>query len=275
MAGAGINRYIYSKMRINHLKTIYKGAIGTGRMVQDRTFFQSELRQKLNMLVSEINKMNSEGESIMKENSNYAAFEKRADMLADEIKELQGQLGDLNTLVDKLHTDSDLVDIERQQAQLKSKNQRESQVLDEIFVQRQQKENLARDIEKQIEDERKKSEAQINELPLERRNVYFALKDENLRYLSEIQKRQSELDAINSKIASLQQVYNHVLPYQSRSIKIHFLRRVLKVIQTRFIALHSTKNSLNRVGKRRRLKTHFMPWKAKLDLKKKADFWNK
>ena len=59
---------------------LYVGPAGTGRMVQDRTFFQSELRQKLNMLVSEINKMNNEGETIMKENSNYAAFEKRFEL---------------------------------------------------------------------------------------------------------------------------------------------------------------------------------------------------
>jgi intraflagellar transport protein 74 len=88
----------------------------------------------------------------------------RADGLAQELRDLQGQLGDLNTLVDKLHTDSDLADIERQQTQLKSKNHRESQILDEIFAQRQQKENLVRDVEKSIEEERRKAEAQINEL---------------------------------------------------------------------------------------------------------------
>jgi intraflagellar transport protein 74 len=62
----------------------------------------------------------------------------RADILTEELKDLQGQLGDLNTLIDKLHTDSDLNDVERMTFQLKTKNQRESQLLDDIFLQRQQ-----------------------------------------------------------------------------------------------------------------------------------------
>ena len=84
--------------------------------------------------------------------------------MADELREFQGQLGDLNTLVDKLHTDSDLADIERQQMQLKSKNQRENQILEEVFAQRQQKESYNREIERNIDEERRKAEAQINEL---------------------------------------------------------------------------------------------------------------
>ena len=46
-------------------------------MVQDKTYFQSELRQKINMLTSEINKMSSEADIVNRENSNYATFEKR------------------------------------------------------------------------------------------------------------------------------------------------------------------------------------------------------
>ncbi|KAJ3108462.1 Intraflagellar transport protein 74 [Phlyctochytrium planicorne] len=112
--------------------------MGTGRQVQDTTYFQSELRHKINLLNAEINKLNNEADNITKENSNYATFEKRADTLAQELRELQGQLGDLNTLVDKLHTDSDLADIERHCSQLKAKNERETQILDEIFSHRQQ-----------------------------------------------------------------------------------------------------------------------------------------
>jgi intraflagellar transport protein 74 len=48
-----------------------------GRMVQDKTFFQTELRQKINLLTAELNKLNHEAEATNRENSNYAAFEKR------------------------------------------------------------------------------------------------------------------------------------------------------------------------------------------------------
>ncbi|KAJ3196942.1 Intraflagellar transport protein 74 [Irineochytrium annulatum] len=185
------------------------GAQGPGRLVQDSTFFQSELRQKINILTTEIARLNAEAENTSRENANQNTFEKRADLLAEELRELQGQLGDLNVLVDKLHTDSDLADIERHQMQLKSKNQWDSQVLDEIFMQRQQKENMVREIEKTIEEERTKSEAQINNLDPERRSAYYELKEQNAKFLVEIQRKQIELDDLATKTSTLQQEVRH------------------------------------------------------------------
>ena len=51
--------------------------IGSGRMVQDKTYFMNELRQKINMLTSEINRLNIEADQIQKDNDNYLTFEKR------------------------------------------------------------------------------------------------------------------------------------------------------------------------------------------------------
>ncbi|KAI8924012.1 hypothetical protein BC831DRAFT_12143 [Entophlyctis helioformis] len=177
---------------------------GPGRMVQDVTFFQNELRQKVNILAEEIYRINTEIDTVTKENSNYATFEKRADTLAEELKELQGQLGDLNTLVDKLHTDTDLDELERQYNQLKAKNQRESQVLDEIFMQRQQREATIRDIEKQIGEERQKAEEQINELDPARRAEYLRLKDENDKHLAAISRFQDEMEQMAQKSQAMQ-----------------------------------------------------------------------
>ncbi|KAJ3132641.1 Intraflagellar transport protein 74 [Physocladia obscura] len=159
--------------------------------------------------------MNNETEIMNKENSNYTAFEKRSDTLANELRELQGQLGDLNTLIDKLHTDSDLSDIEKHCAQLKSKNQRESQTLDEIFMQRQHKSRdvrkdlLIREVEKSIEEERQKSESQINELEPERRAIYIESKNHNSHYIEEIHRRQIELDDLIAKESILKQEIRH------------------------------------------------------------------
>eukprot|EP00842_Homolaphlyctis_polyrhiza_P002185 jgi/Hompol1/2968/HPOL_006258-RA len=178
---------------------------GKGRMVQDVTFFQSELRQKVNLLSDEIYRITSEVDVVTKENSNYVSFEKRADTLAEELKELQGQLGDYNTLVDKLHTDTDLEEIERQYNQLKAKNQRESQVLDEIFAQRQQREVSIRDIENQIAEERQKADEQINYLDPEKRAEYIRLRDENSKFLEVIEKLQEELEKHNAKSQLMQQ----------------------------------------------------------------------
>jgi hypothetical protein len=66
----------------------------------------------------------------------------RADSLAGELKELQGELGDYNIVIEKVNTNTDLEQLERQCQDMKLRNQRESQVLDDVFVQRQTYFNL-------------------------------------------------------------------------------------------------------------------------------------
>ncbi|KAJ3121351.1 Intraflagellar transport protein 74 [Nowakowskiella sp. JEL0407] len=193
---------------------------GPGRVVQDKTFFQSELRQRITLLNSEITRINSEAQTIEKENSNYMVFEKRADNLANELRELQGQLGDLNLLVDKLHTDTELEDMESYFNQLKLKNQRESVVLDEIFSQRQQIENIIKDIENQIEEERRLGERNIGQLDPERKKNYFSMKDQNAKFLIEISKLQSELDEINRNTSALQEDLNQD-PIKQKAFNLH------------------------------------------------------
>ncbi|KAJ3277281.1 Intraflagellar transport protein 74, partial [Borealophlyctis nickersoniae] len=44
------------------------GVQGPGRMVQDRTFYQSELRQRITLLSTELAKLNTEYDTMAKEN---------------------------------------------------------------------------------------------------------------------------------------------------------------------------------------------------------------
>jgi intraflagellar transport protein 74 len=144
--------------------TINFNVAGRGRVVQDSTFFSTEIRHKINLVTTELSSLKHESDVITRENSNLSSFEKRADLLSEDLRELQGQLGDLNTLVDRLNADADLEDIERSFLQLREKNQRENKVLDEAFSFRQQKENEIQEVEMMIEREMKKSEKLINDL---------------------------------------------------------------------------------------------------------------
>jgi intraflagellar transport protein 74 len=54
------------------------------------------------------------------------------------LRDLQGLLGDYNTLVDKLNTDTSFEDFESEYSELQAKNSRKSKELDEIFLTRQQ-----------------------------------------------------------------------------------------------------------------------------------------
>ena len=51
--------------------------LGPGRLVQDRTYFQTELRRRINLISKEIAKLQSETDQIDRENINAGALEKR------------------------------------------------------------------------------------------------------------------------------------------------------------------------------------------------------
>ncbi|ORX78597.1 hypothetical protein BCR32DRAFT_294935 [Anaeromyces robustus] len=194
-----------------------------GRMIQDRTFFMSELRHKVSLVTNEINKLNNEINIIEKENENYDAFEKKVDQSANELRELQGQLGDLNTLVDKLNVDTDLEDIERLYSQIKIKNQRENNVLDDVFTQRQQKENQIRDIEKKIEEERRQAEEQLKKLDAEKLNQYYAFKEKNSQYITEIQQKEQIINELTDKEKTLRE------NLQKNPIKLRAYENFMKI----------------------------------------------
>lgn len=53
------------------------GTQGPGRMVQDKTYFQSELRQRVGLVTNEIHRLTTEAETLEKEGANFTLFEKR------------------------------------------------------------------------------------------------------------------------------------------------------------------------------------------------------
>ena len=61
----------------------------------------------------------------------------RAETLAGEVKDLQGELADYNAIVDKLNTNAGFDDLEEDWKTLKHHNQRESTALEKLFAQNQ------------------------------------------------------------------------------------------------------------------------------------------
>ena len=89
------------------------------RQVQDKSYFMGILRSKINELTAEISRLTKETDLLSKEQSTYLTYEKRAEIQALELKDLQGQLADYNLLVDKLNTDVEMSDVQQEYKDLK------------------------------------------------------------------------------------------------------------------------------------------------------------
>jgi intraflagellar transport protein 74 len=91
----------------------------------------------MNAISSEMTKLNNELLAFNKDSQQIVPLEKKAELMTMEMKALQGQLMDLNTLVDKLHSNVDVSAIEQLAQQLAQTNAQHSKEADSVFSQRQ------------------------------------------------------------------------------------------------------------------------------------------
>ncbi|KAL3901129.1 MAG: hypothetical protein SGCHY_000849 [Lobulomycetales sp.] len=152
------------------------------------------------MISQELGALKNEGDMITRENSNLASFEKRADLLSEDLRELQGKLGDLNTLVDRLNADADLEDIDRSYNQLQKKNQSENNILDDAFSSRQSS---------------------------KMRKEYGAKKKENFLFVQDVSAKQQKLTQLRTKLESFSKDMK-LESQKQKSLSLHHRRLELQ-----------------------------------------------
>lgn len=177
---------------------------GPQRAIYDKSFYMGQLRAKITELAAEIAKMQKEVDQFNQENATFLTYEKRAEGLATEIKELQGQLADYNTLLDKINTDTEMDDIVQDFNALKIQNEREQNSIDELFTQRRDKEQQIKQLELELDQERRMAESLVEDMPPDQRAKYAKLKNVNNSLQTELEQKQQDLDALTTRIQNLE-----------------------------------------------------------------------
>uniref|UniRef100_A0A286XWE0 Intraflagellar transport 74 n=1 Tax=Cavia porcellus TaxID=10141 RepID=A0A286XWE0_CAVPO len=185
------------------------GMKGPQRQILDKSYYLGLLRSKISELTTEINKLQKEIEMHNQENSVYLSYEKRAETLAVEIKEFQGQLADYNMLVDKLNTNTEMEEVMNDYNMLKAQNDREIQSMDVIFTERQTKEKQIASVEEEIEQEKQATDGIIRNMSSEKQVKYIEMKSTNEKLLQELDALQQQLDSLNMKKESLETELTH------------------------------------------------------------------
>uniref|UniRef100_A0A2I3MIC0 Intraflagellar transport 74 n=1 Tax=Papio anubis TaxID=9555 RepID=A0A2I3MIC0_PAPAN len=185
------------------------GMKGPQRQILDKSYYLGLLRSKISELTTEVNKLQKEIEMYNQENSVYLSYEKRAETLAVEIKEFQGQLADYNMLVDKLNTNTEMEEVMNDYNMLKAQNDRETQSMDVIFTERQAKEKQMRSVEEEIEQEKQAADDIIKNMSLENQVKYLEMKATNEKLLQELDTLQQQLDSQNMKKESMEAEIAH------------------------------------------------------------------
>ncbi|XP_031953310.1 intraflagellar transport protein 74 homolog isoform X2 [Corvus moneduloides] len=191
---------------LSGIKTAMKGP---QRQIMDKTYYLGVLRSKTNELTTEINKLQEEVEMYKQEKSVYLSYEKRAEALAGEIKDFQGQLADYNMVLDILNTSTDMAEVIRDYNMLKVQNDRDTQSMDKVFTERQVTEKLIQAVEEDIKREKVVADDIMKDTSQENQAKYMEMKAANEKLSQELIVQQQELDALNVEEESLRAEIAH------------------------------------------------------------------
>uniref|UniRef100_UPI0037E93271 intraflagellar transport protein 74 homolog n=1 Tax=Semicossyphus pulcher TaxID=241346 RepID=UPI0037E93271 len=172
------------------------GMKGPQRQILDKSYYLGLLRSKINELTTETSKLHKEIDNYNQENSVYLSYEKRAEGLAIEIKDMQGQLADYNMLVDKLNTNTEMEEMINDYNILKAQNDGEAESIDSIFTERREREEAIRAMEEEIRRERRVAEEVVQAMPAAKQEKYFTMTTANEDLLQELTVLQEELDIL-------------------------------------------------------------------------------
>jgi len=178
---------------------------GPQRQVMDKSYFLGVMRQKMNELNAEIGKLTKEINQFNQENASFISYEKRAESLASEIKSHQGELADYNAIVDKLNTNAGFEDLKEDYEWLKSQNDKEAKTIDKLFAQKQDKENILKQLEIELDQERSKTQSVVADMSAAEKQKYSQLMKESLQLQQELETRQQKLDSFNQKVDILEE----------------------------------------------------------------------
>uniref|UniRef100_A0A8C4DPL3 Intraflagellar transport 74 n=1 Tax=Dicentrarchus labrax TaxID=13489 RepID=A0A8C4DPL3_DICLA len=137
------------------------GMKGPQRQILDKSYYLGLLRGKINELTTETSKLHKEIDNYNQENSVYLSYEKRAEGLAVEIKDLQGQLADYNMV------------------KLKQKKRHKQQTLTGLLCLPCRREEAIRAIEEEIRRERRVADEVVQSMPAAKQEKYFTMTTAN------------------------------------------------------------------------------------------------
>ncbi|XP_065205523.1 intraflagellar transport protein 74 homolog [Planococcus citri] len=194
------------------------------RQVLDKRYFEGLLQLKIRELTNEIASIRKDTENSNKEREAFLIYDKQNKELAKELTELQGTLADYNLVMDRLHTGTELADIEAEYQSLKATNDAEHVKLEQLFAERTQRQQQIRQVEEDIQKERHVAEKLVETMPPEMRQKYAELSDTNLKLQEVINRMQEELDTITKdKALFQQQLYNNSLKQEAVKLELKLL----------------------------------------------------
>jgi len=208
MADRPITQHGLSGLPTAHVRT---GTASGMRQIKDKRFWHGIIQVKIQEIVNETDRLIKESKSIDREKSAKKIYERKVKDAAKELTNLQAKLTDMNIALDSFSSGINRQQLQNETMVLRERNENFQTQLENLFRERQAKEELNKELEQSVETERNKINEMIYSLPLEEQNKYKEhqlvsqkLKSENSELHAEIERLVKQKDRLNASIMNNQ-----------------------------------------------------------------------
>lgn len=168
-----------------------------------------------------------------KEKATFLHYDKRAKSLAAELTTLQAELADYNLVVDRMTLDVDKEIVEQEAKELMLINERRTAEVERMFEQRKQMEQKLHKIQKDIENEKRRTEHIVESMDSHTREKYDDLLRQKTELQEQAQQIQRELDQLSKEQVQLEE-----------QIALSQLKQEAVKLQVRIIEAEEKRNRL-------------------------------
>lgn len=172
------------------LQGVQTRTLGPGRQVADKSFFLSDLKQRLHDILTEMRNMEDEKQRIEADNQMYAQYARKHENLLKEIRLKEGELADYNLALDKCRSHTDVADVREAYELVKERNAHERDNVDAIFSRAADIEAECKRLSDRIAEHYEKISERMGKLGEDVQQEYIALREESALLQAEIQKKE-------------------------------------------------------------------------------------
>lgn len=181
-----------------------RGGLGPGRQIADRTYYLQDFRVRIQEISAEIEAMNAEMTKREEDKALHAKLEKKYETAAKEVRQLEGDLADINLALDKLRTNTDATDVQDQFQQLKEQNDGERKRIDQVFLQRKEVENAIEELEDKLMRLREADAALVATLGDQAQEQYHQLTERAHTLAREVEEKEGKIVHLTQLLRTLQ-----------------------------------------------------------------------
>ncbi|CAD5211668.1 unnamed protein product [Bursaphelenchus okinawaensis] len=175
----------------------------SGRQIADKTYFIGLLNTQLTALEEEISSLENELQKAEREQRNLLVYEQKAEEQANELKQLQGEFADYNLIIDRQNTNVNVQELEVDIETQEKTNEELTNVVQDLFHERQQKEDACHELEQELEASKKSNMEYMDEIGHSKKEEYETLKAEMEEYRDKLEKAQNEIKELTKQKENL------------------------------------------------------------------------